>query len=275
MTIMITEGAQAQEIALRRVAESLTPVGLPYSPGANAKGGPGPFFVGKLLTDRLLRATFKTLAWRLLILCLVGNTIKAKNMKTAKILAIVAATALGLGAAQATQINGTIGFTSAPNSSGGAVVNNGGGIFTLNFNNPLHVNFGTDDYSGVPIPTDVNFTSIKFQNGVGLIGTNVPEWTFTVGTTTYSFDLLSLSQATFMNGNLSKLTLIGDGIAHITGFTDTESGFALEATGTHLTFAILQPSNTSVPTPDGGSALALLGIGLVAVEALRRKLATA
>ena len=58
-------------------------------------------------------------------------------MKTSKImLAIVAAAALGLGAAQATQITGTIGFTSAPNPSGGSLVNNGGGSFTLNFNNP-------------------------------------------------------------------------------------------------------------------------------------------
>ena len=69
-------------------------------------------------------------------------------MKASKIIiAIVAATALGLGAAQATQITGTIGFTSAPNPPG-SIHANGGGSFTLNFNNPLHVNFGTDDYSG-------------------------------------------------------------------------------------------------------------------------------
>jgi VPDSG-CTERM motif len=197
-------------------------------------------------------------------------------MKTSKIIfAIVAATALGLGAAQATQISGTIGFTSAPNSSGGSIVDNGGGSFTLNFNNPLHVNFGTDDYSGVPVPTDVNFASITFTNGGGLTSSNSPEWTFTVGATTYSFDLLSLSTATFVGGKVSGINLMGDGVAHISGLEDTEAIFALEATGTHLTFAILQPSNTAVPAPDGGSALALLGIGLVAVEGLRRKLATA
>jgi VPDSG-CTERM motif len=210
-----------------------------------------------------------------------GKTMK--SMKTSKIiLAIVAAAALGVGAAQATQINGSIGFTSAtnhPGGPGGNIVNNGGGSFTLNFNNPLSVNFGNGDYLGVPIPTDVNFTPITFQNGVGLTGTNEPLWTFTVGTgstaVTYSFDLLSLSTATFHNGNPSALVLMGDGLAHITGLEDTEANFALEATGNHLTFAILQPSNTAVPTPDAGSALALLGIGLVAVEGLRRKLATA
>jgi VPDSG-CTERM motif len=207
-------------------------------------------------------------------------------MKTSKvILAIVAATALGLGAAQATQISGTIGFTSAtnhPGGPGGSIVNNGGGSFTLNFNNPLSVNFGTDDYGTVPVPTDVNFTSVVFQNNGGLTSSNSPLWTFTVGAgpgaVTFSFDLLSLSVASFHDGGVggvSALNLMGDGIAHITGFEDTKAIFALEATGTHLTFAILQPSNTAVPTPDGGSALALLGIGLVGVEVLRRKLATA
>ena len=74
----------------------------------------------------------------------------------------------------------------------------------------------------------------------------------------------------------SGLSLMGDGVAHITGFENTEAIFALEATGTHLSFAILQPSNTAVPgVPDSGSAVALLGIGLLAVEGLRRKLATA
>jgi len=199
---------------------------------------------------------------------------KLTKSLVASLTAIVVASGFAL-SAHATQINGTVGFTSAPNSSGGALVNNGGGSFTLNFNNPLHVNFGTDDYAGVPIPTDVNFTSITFQNGGGLTSTNTPLWTFTVGATTYSFDLDSLSTATFHNGNPSALTLMGDGIAHITGFEDTHAIFALEATGNHLTFAILQPSNTAVPTPDAGSALALLGIGLVAVEGLRRKLATA
>jgi hypothetical protein len=193
---------------------------------------------------------------------------------TAGVTAIVVASGLAV-SAQATQINGTVGFTSAPNLSGGTLVNNGSGSFTLNFNNPLHVNFGTDDYMTVPIPTDVTFTPITFKNGGGLTSTNTPLWTFTVGATTYSFDLLSLSTATFHNGNPSALTLMGDGMAHITGFEDTKAIFALEATGNHLTFAILQPSNTAVPTPDAGSALALLGIGLIAIEGLRRKLAVA
>ena len=196
-------------------------------------------------------------------------------MKLSKTLVtIMAAVVVSIGllsSAQATQITGTIGFTSAPNSSGGSLVDNGGGSFTLNFNNPMHVDFGNDDYTGT-VGATTNFASITFTNGGGLTSPNVPEWTFAVGGKTYSFDLLSLSVAAFDNGKASNLVLMGNGVAHITGFADTNAVFALEATGKHLTFDILQPSNTAVPAPDGGSTLALLGIASVAVEALRRKL---
>jgi hypothetical protein len=193
-------------------------------------------------------------------------------MKTSKILlAIAAAMVLGLGVAQATQINGTVGFTSAANTTGGFVTQSGGNT-TVNFNNPLHVDFGTDDYATVPVGTDVTFASITFDGSGHLTSTNVPEWTFTVGMTTYSFDLLSLSAASFHSGNPNALALVGEGTAHITGFADTFATFALQGTGKGFTFTILQASNTAVPTPEGGSALALLGLGLVAVEGLRRKL---
>jgi hypothetical protein len=197
-------------------------------------------------------------------------------MKTSKILlAILAATVLGLGAANATQINGTVGFTSAANTTGGSFVPDGSGGGTVNFNNPLHVNFGTDDYSTVPVGTAADFASITFDSAGHLVGGgNIPEWTFTVGSTVYSFDLLSLQSASFHSGNPNALALMGQGTAHITGFDDTFATFALQGTGKGFTFTILQASNTAVPNvPEGGSGLALLGLGLIAVEGLRRKLA--
>src|SRR5437868_9071918 len=195
-------------------------------------------------------------------------------MKTSKILlAIVAATVLGLGVANATLISGTVGFTSAANSTGGSFTPAFGGAGTVNFNNPLHVDFGTDDYATVPVGTDVHFNSITFDGSGNLTSTNVPEWTFTVGLTNYSFDLLSLSSASFHSGTPNALALMGEGTVHITGFDDTTATFALQGTGKGFTFTILQASNTAVPgVPEGGSALALLGLGLVAVEGLRRKL---
>src|SRR3954453_6565589 len=158
-----------------------------------------------------------------------GNTMKSTRLILAGLMAIGIAAGFAL-SAQATQINGTIGFTSAPNANGGALVNNGGGSFTLNFSNPQHVDFGNGDYTGT-VGTTATFAPITFTNGGGLTSTNTPEWTFTIGATTYSFDLLSLMTATFHVDpitHVSALTLMGDGTVHITGLEDTEAIFALE-----------------------------------------------
>lgn len=202
-----------------------------------------------------------------------------KSVKT--ILAIAAATVVGLGFAapyaKATQISGTIGFTSAPNSSGGSITQSGGNT-TVTFNNPMHVNFGSDDYTGVvTVPEQtVNFAPITFNSSGTLVSSNTPEWSFTIGATTYSFDLTNLVSASFTTGSPNMLALTGEGTAHITGFEDTFATFALQGTGKGFSFTILQASNTAVPhVPEGGSAVALLGLGLVAVEGLRRKLVLA
>jgi hypothetical protein len=190
----------------------------------------------------------------------------------AGLIAIVVVSGIAV-SAHATQINGTIGFTSAAGSSGGSASVDGSGNVTIHFNNPLHVNFGTDDYS-TTVGSAVNFASFTFDSGGNLLSPNVPEWTFTVGTTVYSFDLLSLSTASFHTGSPNALAVMGEGTAHITGFDDTFATFSLQGTGRGFTFTILQASNTAVPNvPDSGSAVALLGLGLVALEGLRRKLA--
>jgi hypothetical protein len=190
--------------------------------------------------------------------------------------ALGAITIAGASAAHAAMINGTVGFTSSPNTPAGTATQSGG-VTTIHFNNPLFVNFGTDDYSGTsgqPVHfTDFSFTGTGTSASLG--SSIVPEWTFSIGSTTYSFDLQNLVSGTFTPGRVSALSLQGEGIAHITGFDDTEASFSLQGTGNHFTFTILQASTTAVgnAVPDGGSAMTLLGLGLVAVEVVRRKLA--
>jgi len=199
------------------------------------------------------------------------------NMKNIKILAILASITIALLAtpqARATQISGTIGFTSAPHLTGGHIAQSGG-TTTVTFNNPMHVDFSTDDYTGT-IGSAVNFNPISWT-GTGasavLTSSNSPEWSFTIGLTTYSFDLTHLTSASFGAGNPNAVALSGEGLAKITGFDDTFATFSLQGTGKGLTFTILQASNTAVPNvPDSGSALALLGLGLIAIEGMRRKL---
>lgn len=205
-------------------------------------------------------------------------------MKISKsMLAVLATGVLSCGflsqQAQAVQIDGTVGFTSAPNMSGGSA-SRMGGTTSIHFNNPMFVDFGTDNYSGT-IGQPVKFTDFSFTgSGTSAAlssGAVVPEWTFTAGATTYSFDLLSLTSGTFTKGNPNALSLQGMGIAHITGFEDTNASFSLQGTGKGFTFTILQASTTATPSsvPDGGSAVALLGFAMAAVEGLRRKIRVA
>ncbi len=195
---------------------------------------------------------------------------------TKTILAAVAATVLGglASTAQAVMIDGTIGFFN-PN---GGTASQSMGVTNVHFTPPITVNFTTGDYSGAE-GSMVAFNDISFSGsgtGAALTSTNSPEWSFMSNGKAFSFDLLNLTSATFSKGKPNALSLQGFGIAHITGFEDTKASFSLQGTGSGFTFTILQASTTAIPSvPDGGSAVALLGIALVGIEGLRRKFAKA
>ena len=122
---------------------------------------------------------------------------------------------------------------------------------------------------------------------VGLVSpgdtaTMVP-WTFTMATPnlwtvsfsggggTFTFDLAS---ATIVMQTATFLDIEGVGTVHGTGFDDTTARWAFTVqnagggTGDFFSFS----ANTASVVPDGGSAVALLGIGLGVVEFVRRKL---
>jgi hypothetical protein len=203
----------------------------------------------------------------------IGNMKITKSL-LAGLVAMIAAAGI-VSSANATFINGTIGFTSAHNPTGGGGVTQLGGNTTVNFNNPLQVDFGNGDFTGLE-GNNVTFTDFTFDGSGALVGGPiVPLWTFTTGTATYSFDLLHLASATFMqaSGN-NALAVSGEGIIHITGFQDTVATFSIQASGGGFTFDILRASNTAngQAVPDAGSAVSLLGLGLLGLEVLRRKL---
>ena len=178
--------------------------------------------------------------------------------------------------ANAVPITGKIDFF------GNLTTNNGGNLNTATaftgFSGVVVVVNGaltpTGSYAGSGGPVSnvqaVTMTPFSFNPFPG--GGVIPVWTFTSGFTglTYSFDLTSISSVSQPGNN--TLTVVGSGIAHITGFTDTFGTFFISTqgpTGPSFTFS------ATTTTPEGGSALALLGIGLVAIEVVRRKLATA
>ncbi|MBA3386038.1 MAG: VPDSG-CTERM sorting domain-containing protein [Chthoniobacterales bacterium] len=195
---------------------------------------------------------------------------------TKTILAVVAATVIGglASTAQAVMIQGTVGFQ-APN---GGTASQSNGVTTIDFAPPVVVNFATGDYSGTEGSTAF-FANISFSGSgtdATLLSNNTPQYSFTSGGKTFSFDLTKLISATFTPGTFS---LSGLGVARITGFEDTRATFSVQGTGNGFRFTLLQASETAPApggqVPDGGSAIALLGIAIVGIEGLRRKFATA
>ena len=69
-----------------------------------------------------------------------------------------------------------------------------------------------------------------------------------------------------------SLILTGAGTFNNTGGTDPSPGIYTASFNT-ITGSFSYSASAGVPVPDGGSALALLGMSLVGVEALRRKFA--
>ena len=174
---------------------------------------------------------------------------------------ILALLVTGLIGAQAYAFTGSIQFNG---SMSGASKK---GTTTISFTNPWTVANSDGAYTGL------NGSSATF-NGFSYTGTGtsatltaavVPQWTFTVGGTTYSFDLNALTNAVLSS---TAFNAAGTGVAHITGVGDSPATWALQGTGTKFTFTF--SSSTTTAVPDGGSAVALLGIALAGIEGARR-----
>jgi len=86
----------------------------------------------------------------------------------------------------------------------------------------------------------------------------------------FTFDLLS---STVVTQNASTLVITGTGIVSGNGFDPTamDWAFTTQSSGgkTRTTFSF---SANGVAVPDGGSAVALLGLALTGIEVLRRRL---
>ena len=106
-------------------------------------------------------------------------------------------------------------------------------------------------------------------------------WTFSPSTPTaplwnvvafgFSFDLTSILSVTKQGDNF--LNVLAAGIVHATGFDDTAALFSFTVNNpdgkTHLTYSFANATVT-VPTPDGGTTVMLLGAALGALGMARR-----
>jgi VPDSG-CTERM motif len=196
-----------------------------------------------------------------------------KNLsKTMLAVLVIGLLSCGLFCQQAQAFSGDVLFAGRVKSSGSS----GAGTTHLTFTNNWTVAF-------LPIPdgaytgtagSAASMTNFSFKGtGTGAVlvgGTIANEWSFSHGGNTYSFDLVSLTSATITHGTID---MSGTGIAHINGGDASAATWALQGTGRNFTFSFASSSTSAVP--DGGSAVALLGIALAGIEIVRRKIKAA
>jgi VPDSG-CTERM motif len=82
----------------------------------------------------------------------------------------------------------------------------------------------------------------------------------------FTFDLLS---STIVTQLPNFLNIEATGIIHGPGFDDTPGTFQFTVTGSGIRFGFAALTQA---VPDGGAAVALLGLALIGIEGLRRKL---
>jgi hypothetical protein len=126
-----------------------------------------------------------------------------------------------------------------------------------------HVEAGnTGEFAGIPMNTSATFTAPWVFN----LSTPRPGLWSVAG---FTFDLLS---STIVTQNAANLTIEGSGIVSGNNFDPTamDWSFTTQSAGgrTRTSFSFSANGNA---VPDGGSAVALLGIAFIGVEVLRRK----
>jgi hypothetical protein len=153
---------------------------------------------------------------------------------------------------------------------------------------PLSVTSATGDYIPI-VGSQANFTLPIRWTGSGssvtlldvLPGVGGPAWNIFIANDGFaSGTLFSLQSVTF---DEDSLTLIGRGTTQIISsdplvgdplvLKHSAARIVIQGTGQDFTYNNLTVVTTAV-IPEGGSGLGLLAIGLVAVEGLRRKIAT-
>jgi len=184
------------------------------------------------------------------------------------ILALLATAFVG---AQAYAFTGTVSFngTMSQSTKKGVTTNS----FHADWVTSLVPNTGA--YTAVPsnVPTTMfNFSFTGNNTGTPTLsgGTVSPQWSFTFAGITYSFNLEVLTSAvTVHSGGLTSIAETGTGTAFITGQGSSPAVWSLSGViGKGFVFGVQTAASGSIP--DGGSAVALLGIALVGIEGVRR-----
>jgi VPDSG-CTERM motif len=193
-----------------------------------------------------------------------------------KIRKLIAALALATGlvtAAQATPITGMIQFA-------GSVAFDTTSLATATQVSTWYDVFGNAGFSNVTAGNTGDFAAIT----PGTQATMATPYIFNPSTPTpglfsvggFTFDLLS---STVITQTANALTISGSGIVSGNGFTPTSMDWMFttqDVTGKGAAqFSFSANGASAGQVPDSGTAISLLGIGLIGLELARRKLAKA
>lgn len=169
--------------------------------------------------------------------------------------------------AQAARINGTIDFA-------GSVMFDTANLATANQVSQWRDVFGNVGFSNVAA-TSGDFAGIA----LGSQAVMATPWIFNPSTATpglwsvggFTFDLLS---ATVITQTSTFLNISGVGIVSGNGFSPTEAtwAFTVQSAGSTGPWFSFSANLATHGVPDGGSAVALLGVSLGVVEFIRRRI---
>lgn len=193
-------------------------------------------------------------------------------MKLLKSLLTLAAVAAIGHSVQAAPITGSIDFSGAVeyNTTSLATATQVNHFYDVAGNiDKANVSSTTGAYTVIPLGTDATFVApYVFTPSTAY----APLWTVTAGGETFTFELTS---STVTMQTASFLDITGVGFLTGTGTTNYDRtpgswAFSSQSSGgaTRSRFSF-SANNTALP--DAGSALTLLGIGMMGVEAVRRK----
>ena len=185
---------------------------------------------------------------------------KSVKLLLASVTAMVVAAGFAL-STQATQINGNISFA-------GAVTFDTTSLKTATMVNTWDMAFvtnGTGDFSGIAPLTHVDFVTPYVFNPPTAYAS-----LWTVGGFTFALTNPSIATQTKFS-----LQIFGNGFVSGNSFDQTPGTWSFSVTQsnghTEQQFSF-QANSAAQPTPDSGSTVALLGVGLMAVAAIRAKL---